>query len=562
MKRILSLCFWVILTNVTFGQGFTVQNFQADIYISEAGYFDVVETYDLNFTQYKHGIYRDIQTRYDLITYDNKNEVREIKIRQISVEDHMYESSSLFEQKVTGNAQIKIGDPDKTIIGAQRYEISYRVYNAFLYEPEATRFYWNVKPTNWYPNFNDVAFNIHFPDGARVSDTDVFIYAGFVGWNIESDQFETSLQNNTLTVKSKEGFVSIYGESVTVLINFEPGVITEAEPWWPFWSKNGWMLIIGAIVLGFYLLWSKHGKDKHVTTTTTYYPPDGIDPAMVGFLINDIEDTSDLISLIPYWGAQGYLKMEEIEKKGWLSSDDTRITKLKELPQNAPDYQKKLFNGLFSHGSNKAVLVSALKDSFYTTMNQAKSLLKKSAQRYYEPKSRAIRKIVAFVLFFLTVGLAVAFLYFYNWQAAVAMVICGIVLALLNIFMIKKNTKGNAIFGEIKGFKEFIKTAEQNKLKMLISESPIYFESTMGYALTFGYFNRWAKKFDALNVKPPDWYHYSGGSHSHGMQGFSKSFSGTMSSARATMVSSPSSSGSGGGGSSGGGFGGGGGGSW
>lgn len=563
MKRLLALCLGLLVTCATFGQGFTVENYQVDIYISEQGYFDVVETYDLHFAMYKHGIYRDIQTRYDLLTFENKQEVRQIKIRNVEVPNYKFESSGLFEQKITGNAQIKIGDPNKTIIGLQHYEISYRVYNAFLHDPEASRFYWNIKPTNWYPTFYDVDFRIHFPEGAGVSASDYFVYAGSIGLDTPSDNFDITLSGNTLTAQSKDGFMSLYGESVTVLLNFKPGIIQEIKPKWPFWSKNGWMLIIGGLVLGFYLLWKKYGKDKRVTTTTTYYPPEGIDPAMVGFLINDSEDTTDLISLIPYWGAKGYLKMEEIQKNGWLSKGDTLITKLKNLPGDAPKYQTKLFRGLFSSSSDNKVAVSSLKDSFYTTMNMAKSSLKDSAQKYYEPKSRAVRKMVAFALFFLTIGLTVAFLYFWNWQAAVSMVICGVVLTILNIYMIKKNTKGNAIFSEIKGFKEFIKTAEANKLKMLLGESPVYFESTMGYALAFGYFNRWAKKFDDLNVKPPDWYSYSSGSHQYGMRSFSNSFSNTMSSARATMVSSPSSSGSGGGGgSSGGGFGGGGGGSW
>ena len=98
---------------------------------------------------------------------------------------------------------------------------------------------------------------------------------------------------------------------------------------------------------------------------------------------------------------------------------------------------------------------------------------------------------------------------------------------------------------------------------MLLTDDPGYFESTMGYALAFGMFDKWAAKFNALNVPPPSWYNTTT-SQSLSMNNFSKSFSGVMSSVESTMVSSPSSSGSGssGGGSSGGGFGGGGGGSW
>ena len=128
--------------------------------------------------------------------------------------------------------------------------------------------------------------------------------------------------------------------------------------------------------------------------------------------------------------------------------------------------------------------------------------------------------------------------------------------------MVKRNAKGNALLSELKGFKGFIKLAEENKLKMLLKDDPAYFETTMGYALAFGMFDRWAKKFDALNLEPPKWYH-SGVSNNRSMSHFSNSFASSMSNVRSNMVSSPSSSGgSSGGGSSGGGFGGGGGGSW
>lgn len=102
--------------------------------------------------------------------------------------------------------------------------------------------------------------------------------------------------------------------------------------------------------------------------------------------------------------------------------------------------------------------------------------------------------------------------------------------------------------------------AEENKLKMLLKDSPTYFESTMSYALAFGLFDKWAKKFETLDLQPPNWYSSSAGVLS--MHHFSNSFSNSIASAKTTMVSAPSSSSSSGGGSSGGGFGGGGGGSW
>jgi uncharacterized membrane protein len=194
-------------------------------------------------------------------------------------------------------------------------------------------------------------------------------------------------------------------------------------------------------------------------------------------------------------------------------------------------------------------------------MIKARSQLKESAQPYYEAESKKMQGIMYVALIALAIGLTLVGLFFWGPLAAVAIVVFCVILIFVNRFMVKKNAKGNELLSELKGFKRFIKVAEENRLKMLLKDDPHYFENTLGYALAFGLFDQWAKKFRDLNIPPPDWY-TSTSSSSLTMNQFSKSFSNAMASTKSNMVSSPSSSGSSGGGSSGGGFGGGGGGSW
>jgi len=561
MKKLAYLLLALLLGYNSVAQGFDVNNYQVEIYINQEGYFDVVETYDLTFTQLKHGIFRNIQTHYDLENYKGEMETRDIDISNIEVPGHKFDATPRFQRKLAGNVVLKIGDPDKTITGPQHYEIKYRVKNAFLFEPSMIRFYWNLKPTQWAAPFEKISFRIHLPEGMSMDLQDFHIYSGLAGNTEESTDFELTYNDGVFTGNSYRAFKSYNGDAVTVLLNLPPGSIKETKPLWPFWTEYGWVFIVGLLVGGFYMLFRKFGKDDEVTTVISYYPPEKMDPAMAGFLINDREDTSDLISLIPYWGAMGLLKMEEIKKTGWFSKNDTKIIKLKPIPSDAPNYQKKIFNGLFSGGSK--VLISSLKNSFYTTMTKAKAQLKVAAQPYYEPRSKAIKKQTGCFMVIIAVLLVPFILFIWGVMATIIVTLVCAVLLILNTYMIKKNTRGNAAFAELKGFKKFIKTAEENKLKMLLSETPLYFESTMAYALTFGSFDSWAKKFDDLNVPPPNWYSGIDGSHSS-LSNFSNSFSSTMASTSSTMVSSPSSSSSssGGGGSSGGGFSGGGGGSW
>ena len=69
MKKLIFTLLTVFLSYSSYSQGFTVENYEVDVYINQDGYFDVVENYDLNFTQLKHGIYRNIKIHYDLQNY-------------------------------------------------------------------------------------------------------------------------------------------------------------------------------------------------------------------------------------------------------------------------------------------------------------------------------------------------------------------------------------------------------------------------------------------------------------------------------------------------------------
>lgn len=547
-----------------FSQDFTVNNYTVDITISEKGYFDVDENYDLNFETYKHGIYRTILTEYNLTNSDGTQEKRKIEISRIKVPNHKFDAPFGFVQKLSKNLEIKIGDKDKTIIGPQQYQIKYRVKNAFLFEASQIRFYWNIKPDGWAADFHKISFKINAPENIQLSKENCFVYSGDAGNTNISTDFDYHFENNVFVGTSKSNFVSTPGQSVTVLINLPLNSVNEIKPLWPFWNQYGWVFLIGGLIALFYAVWDKYGRDQRVIATTSYYAPNNIDPAMAGFLINDREDSSDLISLIPHWGSKGYIRIEEIDKKSFFGAKDTKIIKLKQLPEDSPDYALKIFNGLFAANSSnptEEVLVSSLKDTFYTTMASAAAILKEKAQPYYEAKSKKVQIITYVVLAFLTVLLTAISVIFWGLIAAIAAFVCCFILLIINTYMIKKNVVGNQLFSELKGFKRFIKVAEENKLKMLLKDDPGYFENTMGYALAFGLFEKWARKFEALNVRPPDWY-TSTGNNAFNMHNFSRSFSSTIAGTQSNMVSSPSSSGSSGGGSSGGGFGGGGGGSW
>lgn len=589
MKKIVVCFLFLFSFSISLAQGFEVKKFTVEIIVNKDGWFDVTEKYDINFTEYKHGLFRNIITKYKL-----DDETRKIYIEDIQVPGENFSVTPKFLEKINGEIEIKIGDKDKTIIGPKHYEIKYRVKNAILFQGDKAMLYWNLKPDGWLAVFDKIEFYIMTPEGAKLSADNSFTYSGLYGDNSPSTKFDFNYSNNSYTATSKENSLFLPNENVTVLVKMPRSLVTEVDYSPSAFIQYGWMGILGAFLVYFWSVWNRFGKDTKVIPVTSYYPPKGIDPAMAGFLINDRDDASDLISLLPKWGQEGIIRMEEIPKKGLFGKSDTKIIKLKDLPNNCPDYEQTIFRGLFSkipttsqsindllnsvqsaitgektnEDTDKgetgldSVLISSLKETFFTTMNTAKTQLKASAQVYYDSQSNRImdKSIGLSALgIFLVSGI---FLFVFGLVPAVISAVFFIFLAIMSGYMKKKNNEGDRILGELKGFRQFIKLAETNRIKTLIESDPNYFEKTMSYALTFGLLKEWASKFAALNIPPPQWYNSSSNSGIAGMNSFANSFSSSMASTQSAMVSTPQSSSSGGGGSSGGGFGGGGGGSW
>jgi len=134
-------------------------------------------------------------------------------------------------------------------------------------------------------------------------------------------------------------------------------------------------------------------------------------------------------------------------------------------------------------------------------------------------------------------------------------------------YMDKRTPLGVEYLGKVLGLKQFIETAEKDRLEMLVKDDPSYFYKLLPYAYVFNVTDVWSKKFESIAIEGPSWYH--GGNNLNTIL-FMNRFNHTMNTMNRSMTSIPQSRGSGGGGFgggggggfSGGGFGGGGGGHW
>ena len=139
--------------------------------------------------------------------------------------------------------------------------------------------------------------------------------------------------------------------------------------------------------------------------------------------------------------------------------------------------------------------------------------------------------------------------------------ICVLGMVICLKYLPKRTSYGNEMLGKLRGFKNFLETAEKEKLEAMVMQDPEYFYNILPYTYVLGVSDKWIKKFETISLQAPSWYDSP---NDFDTVAFGSFMNKTMTSAQIVMSSSPSSDSSdfSGGGSSGGGSGGGGGSSW
>jgi uncharacterized membrane protein len=135
----------------------------------------------------------------------------------------------------------------------------------------------------------------------------------------------------------------------------------------------------------------------------------------------------------------------------------------------------------------------------------------------------------------------------------------GVLMIIVSQFMSRKTAKGRELYRRVKGYREFINTAE--KYRQRFFEKQNLFQEVLPYAIIFGLTGKFAEAMKEIGLKNSTIAGYYG-VHPFNAYTFTNTVNTFSNSFSSAAASTPSSSGSGGGGSSGGGFGGGGGGSW
>ena len=590
---------------------YTIENYDINIVVNEDNSFDIEEVITTNFNIEKHGIYRTIPLKNTVTRLDGTTSTNRAKVSNVTV-DHTYETS-----RNGNNYTIKIGSANYTLTGEQTYRIHYTYSLGKDPLKDKDELYYNIIGTEWDTVIKHVNFKITMPKD--FDEEKLGFSSGSYGSIYNDVSYEVT--NNMITGSYNE--ILLPGEALTVRLELEEGYFTI-----PVNNEKYLMFIVPFIFLVISIfIWYKYGKDDKVVETVEFYPPEDFNSLEIGYLYKGKATSEDVVSLLIYLADKGYIKISETEEKNLFSKNKTfSITKLRNYNENNR-YERIFFDNLFKN--KDTVTEKDLTNRFYTTINKILRIINSKSNRdnVFEKKSSAknIFIIIGIIISLITIVMiptldygtgeevfaivfaAIIYIPFYAvgifanmpllfrifWLGFTTLhaslmffslpikevfisepnylyglifgIICIIGMGICLKYLPKRTPYGNEMLGRIKGFKNFLETAEKSKLESLVLQDPSYFYHILPYTYVLGVSDKWIKKFETIALESPEWY---GSSTSFTVSSFGNFMNRTMVSAKSSMTSSPSSSGSSSGGSSsgggfsGGGSGGGGGGSW
>lgn len=611
----------------------TTDNYETHIEVEEDNSYQVDERIDVDFQSYRHGIYRYIPTKGVISEVLENGDVEDIPyyadIRQIEASDTLDVSTD------NGNKVLRFGDEDREVVGKKQYHFRYHVTPTTSSGYEKA--YYNVFPTGWR---NEIpagsSFTIEFPK--EIPEESLRLYYGTYGEQLAASEIVSLSWDGSKVTGVLTQSLPV-GCGLTFYADVPEGYFQNVHT---SWGINLKLILLGGVIAGILIvLFFLFGRDQQIIPSIQFNPPDGLDSAAVGYIIDGSVSDADIMSLLIYWADRGYIKIRETKKK------TLAFTKLKELPPDAPKYALEFFEGIFGRGEGhigKEVKTSDLKYRMAKTFERTKQYLRKQFSNLVYTQSSKAARVVATILTCIPVfaaafalkrvtfanGLVFVFpvlylagvlLFEYTvdfWyskapsarklfgSAAVALWLSPLVVtaavygtqmvsgkmlnllpalavcmissglgAVLSGFMKKRTEQCVKWMGYLAGLRDFIVTAELDRMRVIAKETPELFYHILPFAYVFGLSDILLDKMKELTIPAPVWYETRSGNPYFDYYLMHRMFhtdmqhvTTTIATPKPTTSSGSSSSGGfggggfSGGGFSGGGFGGGGGGSW
>jgi uncharacterized membrane protein len=482
-------------TNIT---GEHIKSFQSEIVINKDGTINVKESivYDFS-TLNKHGIYRDIP----FIKTNEDGKKFELKLDNVSVTDENGRSHKFVKSWVDEKIlRLKIGDADRYVTGEHQYIIFYKVSGALTYYSDHDERYWNVTGNDWNVPIAFSRAQITMPGEIEKEKINLKCFTGGYG-STESDCRADNVEG--MPVFGTNNYL-MSNSGLSVVISFPKNIVAVLEPkefvsFWESWIGKfltgliGLIGLIWYVFLPFYIVyrWIRYGRDPKgvVGVTTAWFDPpktqDGkrfLTPGEVGTLGDETVDMKDISASIVDLARRGYLTIDE-RKKG-----DYYLIKNKDADSSLLTFEKTILTKFF--GSKNEIRIKD--EKLATEVEQIKNEMYEQVveDKLFDKNPQTTRTI-----YYVIAGIA---LFTGNFFLAIVSFIFGRVMPRKTVF----GAEAKNVAFSLKNF-----LSSQKRQLEFQADKQMMFEKLLPFAVAFGVEKIWAKRFESLNIKQPNWYH-------------------------------------------------------
>lgn len=511
----------------------SITSSQTSVDVASDGMASFQEKIIYQYTEDKHGIFRDIPY-----------------VGQLPDGQYMYFPITDFSATRNGNTEpfsqstigsderFKIGDPDIYVNGSQSYVLSYQLGPIVRRDEQGDYMTINLYGPKWPVAAGVVSGNVSLPAGVQPSS--VVCYTGPVG-SRSSDCRVERLADESIRITANGEVTASQGLTVDILVpknsfaaNAYVQPTTKAPPS-DNSSKPGlfdWVMLIAiaggliySVVYGIILIQrkiAKTGRQKAQTIIPEYDAPKGMTPGDIGLIADEQADAREITATVIDLARRGYLTIHYETQKRFFGSKERFLLKKTDKTSGMASYETILYHGMFGADKTSVYIDDLQPTSMAIVVESVKKDLEArlKAAGLFAPKQRMLSPD-------------------------------------------NLTQEGYKVWAKVEGLKLYLNVAEKDRMKFAEApeKTPERFTKLLPYAIALGVEKEWAKQFDGIDVSPATqgWY-YGSRDIGHSII-FANVLSNSFATSLSTHVTPPSSGGSGGG-FSGGGVGGGGGGSW
>lgn len=378
-----------------FDKDYGIEDYNIDINVGENNTFEVTEKISVFFAIAQKGILKTIplKTMIDKNNTTSNNRFAKVKNLKVNNKYTVYSDES--------NELIDIGDNNKSVIGHQKYIISYLYELGKDKDKKQDEFYFIISGIDWDTKIENLSFKITMPKEFNENDLEFL------------DKTQKKIRDNTISYKINGNVIT---GSLNRTLNENEEIIAKIKLPNEYFKTTitiSLPIILGGIIsfscfLLSFILWNKYGKKFYKPEKMNYFPPEKINSLDIGYMDKGYVDESDVMSLLLYLANKGYLIIEKISEKNLLSEAEYKIIEAKEYDGDNI-FEQMFMSGLFrlsftdSESGLRYVTSDILHNRFYYLVRKIESAInskqyKKENQNKVYEKSSLRGRFVIFIL--------------------------------------------------------------------------------------------------------------------------------------------------------------------